>query len=182
MCKVQEKGSAESSQKTLGQGASEGQSSGTRDLNVYIASSWKNEWSVRFLTVLLRQKGYLVHSFVEQAKKTEKRLILEGALSESFNSWVWSKAGEEKFLYDIDWARNADVVIYLGPSGTDAWAEVSAAWSSGVPVLGLGSSGDTFGLMRRMVIWITSLDHLFTEIAEYHKGVYSRGKRYRERR
>lgn len=35
-------------------------------MNIYIASSWKNQHSVEMLTALLREKGHTVLSFVEK--------------------------------------------------------------------------------------------------------------------
>ena len=53
--------------------------------------------------------------------------------------------------FDTDAATTSDLVIYIGPSGTDAWAEVGAAWARKVPVYGLWAKGEPVGLMRRMM-------------------------------
>lgn len=68
-----------------------------------------------------------------------------------FTEWVWSERGENSFKYDTQGAMKSGLVIYVGPSGCDAWAEVGAAYASGVPILGLQAKGEQVGLMRRMV-------------------------------
>jgi len=114
-------------------------------VKVYIAASWRHEHAVRMLTDELRRLGIEVVSFVENEVEAGK--IQE----EGFNQWVWSDDGEDKFLFDTDGATTSDYVIYLGPSGADAWAEVGIAWACGVPVLGLWAKGEPIGLMRRLV-------------------------------
>ena len=70
-----------------------------------------------------------------------------------FNDWCWSERGERSFRYDTQGATEADLVIYIGPSGVDAWAEVGAAWARGKFIFGLWAKGEPVGLMRRMVSW-----------------------------
>jgi hypothetical protein len=101
------------------------------------------------LTHFLRRKGHEVISFVEKAVVDEGR----DNLHFDFEEWVNSKDGSEKFRYDTEGATKSDLVIYLGPSGTDAWAEVGAAWAAGVPIVGLWAKGEQAGLMRRMVTY-----------------------------
>ena len=118
-------------------------------MQIYIASSWRNQHSVEMLTELLRAKGHRVLSFVERTVPDEGRAGLQFDLHE----WIESKEGEAKFRYDTDGATKSDMVVYIAPSGTDAWAEVGAAWASGVPVFGLYAKGEPSGLMRKMVTW-----------------------------
>lgn len=60
-----------------------------------------------------------------------------------------------------------DLVIYISPSGTDAWAEVGAAWASKVPVIGLWAKGEPSGLMRKMVSeWIFNY-HALLDVVDY---------------
>ncbi len=119
-------------------------------MKIYIASSWKNQHAVEMLTDLLRVRGHEVVSFVEQAVCAEGR---GQNLKFDVNKWIESKAGKKKFEYDTEGATKSDLVIYIGPSGTDAWAEVGAAWASGKPIIGLWAKGEQAGLMRRMVTW-----------------------------
>lgn len=114
-------------------------------MNVYIASSWKNQHAVEMLTALLRDRGSKVKSFVEQEGSAGHFAKLP------FDEWVDSSDGAECFEYDTSGATDSDLVIYIGPSGIDAWAEVGAAWSRGVPIIGLWGKGEQVGLMRRMV-------------------------------
>lgn len=122
-------------------------------MQIYIASSWKNQHAVEMLTDLLEQRGHRVVSFVRVGVKPNEVDQFGG-----FDNWVWSDNGREKFHFDLDGAMNSDLVIYIGPSGTDAWAEIGAAWAvcqvKGHPLIfGLYSKGEQSGLMRRMVNW-----------------------------
>lgn len=118
-------------------------------MKIYIASSWKNQHAVEMLTALLESKNHTVISFVRAAVNAEGR----AGLRFDVEKWIASEDGLNKFLYDTEGATQSDLVIYVGPSGTDAWAEVGAAWGSGVPIYGLWSKGEQAGLMRRMVSW-----------------------------
>jgi len=129
-------------------------------MEIYIASSWKNQHAVEMLTELLRKSGHRVLSFVERAVEDEGRTNIKF----DFEQWINSPDGEEKFIYDTDGATKSDIVIYVGPSGTDAWAEVGAAWATGRPVLGLYAKGEPSGLMRKMVEWFTNYRELLREV------------------
>jgi hypothetical protein len=126
-------------------------------MNIYIASSWKNQHAVEMLTARLRQLGHEVKSFVENNNFEHERNI-------PFDEWVRSEEGSQSFTFDTDAAVNSDLVVYIGPSGCDAWAEVGAAWSAGTTVFGLISKGEQIGLMRRMVTWFESVDDLIDAI------------------
>ncbi len=124
-------------------------------MRIYIASSWKNQHAVELLTDLLEDNGHVVVSFVA-ARRSEEGGTCTGPID--LDAWIASEAGRKMFHHDLDGACRSDLVIYLGPSGTDAWAEVGAAYASGVPVIGLRAKGESAGLMRRMVSrWFT--DH-----------------------
>lgn len=128
-------------------------------MNIYIASSWKNQHAVEMLTARLRHSGHIVASFVEHNNYQFYRDI-------PFDEWVLSEEAEQSFDFDMNAAMNSDLVIYVGPSGCDAWAEVGAAWASGVTVYGLFSKGEQIGLMRRMVAWFKSVDELLVNIED----------------
>jgi hypothetical protein len=134
-------------------------------MKVYIASSWKNQHAVEMLTATLREMGIEVISFVDAAVEAEGR---EG-LRFDVNKWIASEDGQRKFEYDTEGATKSDLVVYIGPSGTDAWAEVGAAWASGVPIFGLWAKGEPAGLMRRMVTWFKDYKELLRYV-EGHKG------------
>lgn len=118
-------------------------------MRIYIASSWKNQHAVEMLTTLLRDAGHDVKSFVECAICDEGRSNLRF----DFEEWINSDDGARKFRYDTEGAMHSDLVVYIGPSGIDAWAEVGVAFASGVPVLGLHAKGEQAGLMRKMIMW-----------------------------
>jgi len=131
-------------------------------MKIYIASSWKNQHAVEMLTSLLRSAGHQVLSFVEKAVSDEGR----SEIKFDFEQWINSEDGEQKFIYDIEGATNSDMVVYISPSGTDAWAEVGAAWASGVPIIGLYAKGEPAGLMRKMVIWAYDYQEVLSLIKE----------------
>lgn len=135
-------------------------------MNIYIASSWRNQHAVEMMTDLLEKNGHMVHSFVRKAIEDELRANLKFDM----DSWIVSESGKDKFDYDLDGATKSDLVIYIGPSGTDAWAEVGAAWASGVPIIGLWAKGEPAGLMRRMVCW----QHDYRAILEMVETVFAR--------
>jgi len=134
-----------------------------RAMVIYIASSWKNQHAVEMLTDHLRMKGHLVFSFVEKAVSDEGRTNIKF----DFEQWIHSEDGLEKFRFDTDGATKSDVLIYIGPSGTDAWAEVGAAWGCGLKVFGLWATGEPAGLMRHMVNWFTNYRDLIEAIEHY---------------
>lgn len=133
---------------------------------IYIASSWKNQHAVEMLTAELRAHGHEVASFVENnfgefAKANQMGL----------EEWIQSEGGENAFIFDKAGAMCSDLVIYLGPSGNDAWAEIGAAHASGRTIFGLWSKGEQVGLMRRMVKrWCTDYKQLLKEVDEYLLG------------
>jgi len=137
---------------------------------VYIASSWKNQHAVELLTDSLRKLGCEVRSFVEnnygEGHGPDKPV--------NFEEWVKSKNADSSFEYDTKGATTSDLVIYVGPSGTDAWAEVGAAWARGVPVWGLWAKGEQAGLMRKMVsVWFDRVGVLLDRMRDV---VASRGE------
>src|SRR5262249_53941656 len=86
--------------------------------NIYIASSWKNQHLVTFLSEALRSQFICtVHSYVENAFNEGYH---ERAEIKPFRQWYDSQDGEGAFKFDSGWAANADLVIYLCPSGKDA--------------------------------------------------------------
>lgn len=130
-------------------------------MKIYIASSWKNQHAVEMLTDLLRALGHEVLSFVEnnhnEGHGAEKPI--------NFEEWVASDQAVKSFSYDTAGATESDLVIYVGPSGTDAWAEVGAAWRAGVTIYGLWAKGEQAGLMRRM------MDRWFTDFRQLLEAV-----------
>jgi len=131
-------------------------------MKIYIASSWKNQHAVEMLTEQLKNMGHKVRSFVEKAVADEGRT----GIKFDFEQWIYSEDGIDKFTYDIRGATTSDLVIYVGPSGTDAWAEVGAAYGSKITILGLYAKGEPSGLMRHMVTWFTCYKQLLDYIGD----------------
>jgi hypothetical protein len=134
-------------------------------VKVYIASSWKNQHAVELITGRLRSRGHEVLSFVENNHgEFQGRKVDEGGKPMDFDEWCLSERGQMSFDYDTIGATKSDLVIYVGPSGCDAWAEVGAAWASGVPIIGLISKGEQVGLMRRMATWVNNVRELWEAV------------------
>ena len=112
---------------------------------VYIASSWKNQHAVEMMTDLLEGRGHEVLCFVRQEHAPSQKQRV------TFEKWVRSDDAAACFTYDTVGATQSDVVLYISPSGTDAWAEVGAAWAAKVPIVGLWAKEEQAGLMRYMV-------------------------------
>jgi len=136
-------------------------------VKIYIASSWKNQHAVEMLTDILRNMGHEVASFIEnnygEGHGAEKPI--------DFELWVETDQANGSFDYDTIGATTSDMVIYIGLSGTDAWAEVGAAWAAGVPISGLWAKGEPAGLMRKMVYWFTNYRELLKTIQPVKKEV-----------
>jgi len=136
-------------------------------MRIYIASSWKNQHAVEMLTALLRQENHEVLSFIENSHGEQKghEALDEDQKPMDFTDWIWSPRGSFSFIYDTDGATLSDLVIYISPSGSDAWAEIGAAWGKGVPIFGLWSKGEQSGLMRRMITqWFDSYADLLVAV------------------
>jgi hypothetical protein len=137
-------------------------------MEIYIASSWKNQHAVEMLTALLRKRGHEVMSWVEN-NYDEDHAPDSGF---DFETWVQTEAAERSFQYDTTHAIRSNLVIYVGPSGTDAWAEVGAAWASGVRIFGLWAKGEASGLMRKMVDrWHSRVPTLLDSVDEINDAI-----------
>ena len=127
-------------------------------MRIYIASSWRNQHAVEMLTDLLRERGHEVKNFVEKSGQM-------CAPESDLETWVQRDLGGKMFDLCGMGSTQSDLVIYIGPSGTDAWAEVGAAWGNGVTILGLWAKGERAGLMRRMVrAWYADHRMLLEEV------------------
>jgi len=130
-------------------------------MKIYIASSWRNQHAVEMLTAMLRQAGHTVESFVEN----NQFLGADAEKPGGFEAWVRTDAASQAFCFDVGAATYSDLVIYVSPSGTDAWAEVGMAWASNIPVYGLWAKGEPAGLMRKLVsTWFYNFNTLLTAV------------------
>jgi hypothetical protein len=121
------------------------------------------------LTEKLREMGCEVLSFVENNHGEQAgHLAVENGSPLNFDKWINSTRGTMSFEYDLMGATTSDLVIYIGPSGIDAWAEIGAAFSCSVPIYGLWAKGEQAGLMRRMVsLWFTDYKELLVGCANF---------------
>lgn len=132
-------------------------------MEVYIASSWKNQHAVVLVTEKLRELGFNVRSFIENqhGEMSGAKPVSGDGIEIPFEEWVWSERALKSFEYDTKWASEADIVVYISPSGTDAWNEVGIAYASNIPIFGLYAKGEQSGLMRRQVAWILETNSFF---------------------
>jgi hypothetical protein len=130
-------------------------------MRIYIAASWKHQHAVEMLTERLEEAGHTVLSWLREGRPEEAFLSRR-----ELTHFINSDEGRRVFAFCADSATGCDLVIYLGPSGCDAWAEVGAAYGSGLPVLGLLAKSEEVGLMRHMVrAWYRSVTDLMEAVA-----------------
>lgn len=133
-------------------------------MKIYIASSWKNQHAVEMLTAMLRDNQHEVISWVENNYGENHNHVTKKF---SFEEWVNSPEANQSFEFDTNGATKSDLVIYLGPSGKDACAEVGAAWAAGVPIIGLFAKGEDLGLMRKMMTkWYSRYTEVLTAVEQ----------------
>lgn len=137
-------------------------------MKIYIASSWKNQHGVEMLTALLREKGHEVVSWVENNYGEDHNHVTKKF---SFEEWVNSPEADQSFNFDVNGATKSDLVIYYGPSGKDACAELGAAWASDVPIIGLYAKGEDIGLMRKMALkWYFRYTEILEAVEEFQQN------------
>ncbi len=146
-------------------------------MKIYIASSWKNQHGVEMLTALLRDKGHEVVSWIENNFGENPDNSLNSGKFD-FETWVTSPESDQSFYFDTQGATRSDLVIYYGPSGKDACAELGAAWAAGVPIIGLWAKGEDLGLMRKMAIdWYYHYRQLLEAVQLAESGLISNNLR-----
>lgn len=139
-------------------------------MKIYIASSWKNQHGVEMLTALLRDKGHEVISWVENNYGENHNHITKAL---PFEQWVNTPEAIQAFQFDTQGARNCDLLIYYGPAGKDAAAEVGIAWASGNPIIGLHAKGEDFGLMRHLIhTWYDRYDDLLIGVNSIERDIH----------
>jgi hypothetical protein len=136
------------------------------NMRIYIAASWKHQHAVEMLTALLEERGHRILSWLREGRPEEaflSRLDLE--------HFIHSEEGRRVFEFCSSAATGCDLVIYIGPSGCDAWAEVGAAYGRNVPILGLLAKSEDVGLMRLMIrSWHNSVEDLMREVEKLESG------------
>lgn len=134
-------------------------------MNIYIASSWKNQHGVEMLTEKLRTKGHTVISWVENNYGETHNHVTKKF---DFETWVNSEESDQSFEFDTEGAMNCDLLIYYGPAGKDACAELGAAYGRGVTIFGLYAKGEDLGLMRKMISrWFSRYTDLLEGVEIY---------------
>ncbi len=129
-------------------------------MRIYIAASWKHQHAVEMLTEFLEAKGHEILSWLREGRPEEAFLS-----KRELTAFINSDEGRRVFNFCVTSATKADLLIYLGPSGCDAWAEVGAAHGSGVPIFGLLAKSEDVGLMRHMVKdWFSSVQDLVNAV------------------
>lgn len=129
-------------------------------MRIYIAASWKHQHAVEMLTERLENAGHEILSWLREGRPEEAFLSRR-----ELAGFIYSAEGRRIFEFCVNSAMKADLVIYLGPSGCDAWAEVGAAHGSGVRILGLLAKNEEVGMMRHMVdVWCDSVGELMAEV------------------
>lgn len=134
-------------------------------MNIYIASSWKNQHGVEMLTNMLRISGHVVISWVENNYGETHNHVTKQF---SFEDWMRTRQAVQSFEFDTKGATTSDLVIYFSPAGQDACAELGAAWAKGVKIIGLWAKGEGLGLMRMMVSeWYERVPDLLEAVDKY---------------
>jgi hypothetical protein len=133
-------------------------------MNIYIASSWKNEHGVGMLTTLLRDRGHRVISCIENNYGEYHNHVTKKM---DFETWVNSEDSAQSFAFDAAGARFCDLLIYYGPAGKDAAAECGMAYGEDRIMWGIHAKGEDFGLMRKMFDrWFSTVPDLLNALDE----------------
>ena len=131
-------------------------------MRIYIAASWKHQHAVEMLTERLEDMGHEILSWLREGRPEEAFLS-----KRELAGFINSADGRRIFNFCVNSATAADLLIYLGPSGCDAWAEVGAAHGSNVPIFGLLAKNEDVGLMRHMVDeWFHSVQDLLKAVVK----------------
>lgn len=134
-------------------------------MKIYIAASWKHQHAVEMLTNLLEEASHDVLSWIREGRPEEAFLS-----QKELTHFIESTEGKRVFDFCVNSVMSADLVIYLGASGCDAWAEIGAAFGSEIPILGLMAKAEQVGLMRHMIKnWFTCIPDLLLAVAELNK-------------
>jgi hypothetical protein len=136
-------------------------------MTIYIAASWKHQHAVEMLTALLEDAGHVVLSWLREGRPEEAFLSRR-----ELEHFIYSAEGKRVFTFCASSAVGCNLVIYIGPSGCDAWAEVGAAYGRDVPVLGLLAKSEEVGLMRHMIrSWHRTVTDLLYAVEETARQV-----------
>ena len=130
---------------------------------IYIASSFRNYHGVQMLRDQLLARGHTVIDWTTLPPALPQSLTPEqrrAALDADETGKIARTCTEA--------CASADLVIYYGPSGSDAGAELGIAKGSGVPVVGITSPLDTPGLIVNHIVerWFDDYNTLLRHVTE----------------
>lgn len=132
-------------------------------MNIYIAASWKHQHAVEMLTSALEERGYEVLSWLREGRPEEAFLS-----NRELDNFIKSPEGLKVFDFCVNSIKKANLIIYLGPSGCDAWAEIGASYGANKTIFGLLAKSENVGIMRRMIeVWFTSVTELLDAIDKF---------------
>lgn len=134
-------------------------------MKIYIAASWKHQHAVEMLTGMLEAEGHTILSWLREGRPEEAFLS-----NKDLDNFIKSDVGLGVFEFCVTSVKDADLIIYIGPSGCDAWAEIGAAYGMGKTIFGLKAKSENVGMMRHMIReWFSSVSELLTSVREYER-------------
>ena len=134
-------------------------------MKIYIAASWKHQHAVEMLTEMLEADGHEILSWLREGRPEEAFLS-----NKDLDNFIRSDVGKKVFDFCVTSVRDADLIIYIGPSGCDAWAEIGAAYGMGKTIFGLRAKSENVGMMRHMIReWFSSVSELLQSVREYER-------------
>ena len=132
-------------------------------MKIYIAASWKHQHAVEMLTNLLEERGHTILSWLREGRPEEAFLS-----KKDLDAFIYSEVGQGVFNFCVTSVKSADLIIYVGPSGCDAWAEIGMAYGMGKPIFGLLAKSEDVGMMRHMIIeWFNSVNLLLENVDKF---------------
>lgn len=135
-------------------------------MKIYIAASWKHQHAVEMLTERLEDMGHEILSWLREGRPEEAFLS-----KKDLDAFIKSDIGKQVFDFCVTSVRNADLIIYVGPSGCDAWAEIGMAYGMGKPIYGLLAKSEDVGMMRHMIIeWFQSVSSLLESVKTFSEN------------
>jgi len=134
-------------------------------MKIYIAASWKHQHAVEMLTERLESMGHEILSWLREGRPEEAFLS-----KKDLDAFIKSDVGKQVFDFCVTSVKSADLIIYVGPSGCDAWAEIGMAHGLGKPIFGLLAKSEDVGMMRHMIIeWFQSVSSLLENVKKFSK-------------